>query len=42
LTPAGTGLLRFGTHSALGAETVTGFITIKDAGGTTRKVAVVS
>jgi hypothetical protein len=41
-TPKGTGLMRFGTHSAIGAETVTGYITIKDAGGTSRKVAVVS
>ncbi len=42
LTPAGTGAVRYGTHSALAAETVTGYITIKDAGGTTRKLAVVS
>ena len=42
LTPAGVGKVRFGTHSALAAETVTGYITIKDAGGTSRKIAVVS
>jgi hypothetical protein len=36
------GGMRFGTHSAIGAETVTGYITIKDSGGTSRKVAVVS
>lgn len=42
LTPAGTGRVRFGTHSALAAETVTGYITVKDDGGTSRKVAVVS
>ena len=42
LTPAGTGNVRFGTHSAVGAETVTGFITIKDSGGTSRKLAVIS
>ncbi len=42
LTPAGTGAVRYGTHSALAAETVTGYIVIKDAGGTTRKLAVVS
>ena len=42
LVPKGTGAVRFGTHSALAAETVTGYITIKDAGGTSRKVAVVS
>jgi hypothetical protein len=40
--PKGSGVLRVGTHSALAAETVTGYITIKDAGGTTRKIAVVS
>ena len=34
--------VKFGTHSAIGAETVTGFITIKDSGGTTRKLAVIS
>jgi hypothetical protein len=42
LTPAGTGLVRYGTHSAIGAETVTGYIEVKDAGGTIRKLAVVS
>lgn len=42
LTPKGTGAVRFGTHAAIGAETVTGYITIKDAGGTSRKIAVVS
>jgi len=42
ITPAGTGNVKFGTHSAIAAETVTGYITIKDAGGTTRKLAVVS
>lgn len=34
--------LQVGTHSAIGAETVTGFITIKDSAGTDRKIAVVS
>lgn len=33
---------KFGTHTGLGAETVTGFITIKDAAGNSRKLAVVS
>lgn len=42
IVPAGTGLMRYGTHNAIGAETVTGFINIKDSGGTTRKLAVVS
>lgn len=36
------GVVGFGTHSAIAAETVTGYITIKDTGGTTRKLAVVS
>lgn len=34
--------VRFGTRTAIGAETITGFITILDAGGTSRKLAVVS
>ena len=42
LTPKGTGRVRYGTHETLGAETVTGYIEIKDAGGTVRKLAVVS
>lgn len=42
LITKGTGVLRYGTHTALGAETVTGYITIKDNGGTVRKIAVVS
>lgn len=36
------GVTSFGTHTAIGAETVTGYITIKDEGGTSRKIAVVS
>lgn len=36
------GEMWFGTHSALAAETVTGYITIKDSAGNTRKLAVVS
>lgn len=42
LTPAGTGKLQFGTHTAIGAETLTGYIEIKDSGGTLRKVGIVS
>jgi len=42
LTPKGTGNVRLGTHTALGSETVTGYITIKDAAGNARKLAVVS
>lgn len=41
-TPKGAGRVRFGTHAALAGETVTGYITVKDAGGTSRKIAVVS
>ena len=40
LSPAGN--VKFGAHSAIGAETVTGYITIKDSGGASRKLAVVS
>ena len=36
------GVVYFGVRSAIGAETITGFITIKDEGGTVRKLAVVS
>jgi hypothetical protein len=42
ITPKGTGRVRFGTHAALAGETVTGYIEIKDDGGTVRKIAVVS
>lgn len=41
-TPKGTGNVRFGTHSALAAETITGYIQIKDSSGTLRKLAVIS
>ena len=37
-----TGSVKFGTHAAIGAETVTGYITVKDAAGNSRKLAVVS
>lgn len=36
------GVVSFGVRSAIGAETITGFITIKDEAGTVRKLAVVS
>ena len=39
LTPKGTGVLRFGTYTA-GILAQTGYITIKDAGGTTRNLLV--
>jgi hypothetical protein len=38
ITPKGTGVLKFGTYSAKGAEAFDGFISIKDSGGTARKV----
>lgn len=42
LIAKGSGLVRLGTHSTIGAETVTGYITIKDESGVERKIAVVS
>lgn len=41
LTPKGTGLVRFGTYTA-GALSIAGYIEIKDAGGTIRRLAVVA
>jgi len=41
-TPKGSGRIRFGTHSALAAEVLSGYITIKDAGGTSRKIGVIA
>lgn len=41
LTPKGTGNVRFGTYTAT-VSTITGYIEIKDSGGTTRRLAVVS
>lgn len=42
LEPKGTGHVRFGAHSASGDVAVSGFVEIKDAGGTTRKLAVIT
>jgi hypothetical protein len=42
LPKSASGRLRFGTHAAIGALTVTGYIEVKDSGGTARKLAVVS
>ncbi len=42
LSAKGTGVLRFGTYTALGAEVLAGYITIKDDAGNTRKVAVIA
>ena len=41
LTPKGTGLVQFGTHTAT-ALTISGYVEIKDSGGTIRKLAVVT
>ena len=38
----GSGVVRFGLHGAITTETLTGYITIKDAAGNIRKLAVVS
>jgi parallel beta-helix repeat protein len=42
LVPKGTGAVRFGTLTANADAAVTGYITVKDAGGTTRKLAVIT
>jgi hypothetical protein len=42
LTPKGTGNVRFGTFTTLGAEVITGYIEVKDSGGTIRKLAVIA
>jgi len=39
LTPRGAGVLKFGTYTA-SILTVTGYISIKDSGGTTRRLLV--
>lgn len=39
-TPKGTGNVKYGTFTATGGEAYAGYITIKDAGGTSRKLAV--
>ena len=41
LTPKGTGNVRFGTYTAT-VSIITGYIEIKDSGGTVRRLAVVS
>jgi len=40
LTPKGTGVLSFGTYTASALLAVAGYITIKDSGGTTRRLLV--
>jgi hypothetical protein len=41
LTPKGTGNVKFGTYTALMGLVTTGYIEIKDSGGTVRRLAVV-
>lgn len=40
--PKGAGCVRFGTHTANADAAITGYITIKDASGTVRKLAVIT
>jgi hypothetical protein len=42
LTPKGTGVLAFGTLTANADAPITGYITIKDSSGTTRKLAIIA
>lgn len=42
LVPGAGAYVMFGTHAAIGAEAVTGYITIEDEAGNLRKLAVVS
>jgi hypothetical protein len=42
LSTKGTGKVRVGTHETLAAETITGFIKIKDSSGVERKLAILS
>lgn len=42
LAPGGKGLLRYGEHAPLSGETVSGYVTIRDASGQVRKIAIVS
>lgn len=38
----GSGVLKFGTHTSSSDADVSGYVTIKDSGGTSRKLAVIS
>lgn len=42
LSPKGTGVVRMGTYTASSDAPVSGYITIKDHGGVTRKLAVIT
>lgn len=41
LTPKGTGLVQFGTRTASADAAITGYIEIKDSGGTIRRLAII-
>jgi hypothetical protein len=42
LTPKGAGTVRFGTRTACSDTAINGYLTIKDSGGTTRKLAIIA
>lgn len=42
LLPKGTGLVKFGTFTGNADAAITGYVTIKDAGGTNRKLATIA
>jgi hypothetical protein len=42
ITPKGTGLLRFGAHTANADAPITGYIEVKDSAGNIRKLAVIA
>lgn len=42
LTPKGTGRVRFGTFTANADAPITGYVTVKDAAGNTRKLATIA
>ena len=42
LTTKGTGVVNFGSFTTLGAETLAGYILVKDAAGNSRKLAVIA
>jgi hypothetical protein len=42
ITPKGTGLLRFGTHTANADAPITGYIEVKDSAGNIRKLAIIA
>jgi len=42
LTTKGSGVVRFGSYTAIGSETLAGYVTIKDIANNVRKVAIVN